>query len=170
MHAFSRRKFLALGAAGTALCIVGPAGCARDLSAKPDLDDFLHISELLTGFSRTDLDPALARRYFDLINTQFPGTAVAHFYNKAGLRSKAPPQSFAALEDMGLLDEVEDRMIADEILICWYSGTLPAAGMQRMRVATYDSALAWRSITWTTPNRECRGAFGFWSSAPPGSA
>lgn len=160
----NRRRFLLLGAA---LAVAGPAACAEQTDVAPDLDEFLHLSSLLTGFAASDLDRTLGQTYLDTLNRALiaPFT-LAHLYEQAGLRSKTPPKTFEELERTGIFDRQPAKSALEEIMTSWYSGTVPVVGTHRIRVATYDAALSWKAITWTSPNMECRGALGFWSDPP----
>jgi hypothetical protein len=164
-HPFSRRRFLAVGIAATAL--VSLAGC--EAGNPNDLDEFLDLSALLTGFEKADLDPRLARIYLDTIHAMVaasPDSALEKLYRKAGFRTGQKPRTYDEMEAKGAFDDATANAVAEEIMLCWYSGTIPSGGALKIRVATYDTALAWKSITWTTPNMECRGALGAWSEPP----
>ena len=161
-HEFSRRRFIVFG---TVLLVAGPSACAK---AQTDpLDDFIRLSALLTGFKSADLDAKLARTYLDAVTATLPsGFSMQSLFERAGFETAAPPQTYDALEATGVFDDARSAAVLDEIATCWYSGTVPAAGSMRIRVVAYDAALAWKAITWTTPNMTCRGVTGFWGDAP----
>jgi hypothetical protein len=161
-YEFSRRRFLLLGAA---VMVAGPSACA-DRATDP-LDDFLHLSALLTGFKTGELDAKLARTYLDTVTATLPaGLTMSELFSRARLDSETQPQTFDQLEATGVFDDARMATVLDEIAICWYSGTVPTDSPMRIRVVAYDAALAWKSITWTTPNMTCRGVTGFWSEPP----
>lgn len=163
-HEFSRRRFLLISAA---LMAAGPSSCAKQ-STDP-FDDFMHLSSLLTGFAIADLDARVGRAYFDAISANLPaGTSMQQIYTRAKLNDPARPQSYDELEATGVFDDAAAAAVLDDITNYWYSGTVPARNPLGLRVVTYDGALAWRAITWTTPTMTCRGVTGFWSDAPKG--
>ena len=164
-HAFSRRRFLATGIAISAGAPLVSCGSR----SQKELDEFLDISALLTGFEKSQLDPDLAETYLAAIHAMSadaPESSLEKLYRMAGFRSGHKPETYDQMEARGAFDDAAASAIAEEILMCWYSGTVPSGGPLKIRVTTYDSALAWKSITWTTPNMECRGAMGAWSEPP----
>lgn len=164
-----RREFFASGAA---LAVAGALGATPNADAAasaehaPDLDDFLRVSALLTGFPVSALDRSLAQTYLGAVNGTHGSDLVEKFYVQAGFRSSTPPATFDELARTSAFNEESSQVLAEAIMTCWYSGTIAALNALHLRVVTYNDALAWKSVTWTTPNMECRGALGAWSELP----
>jgi len=168
-HPLDRREFLATGATFAVLgAVAATEGCTPQThSNAPSLEQFLQLSALLTGFEVSDLDPRLAQVYLDTLNAPVASEhSLANLITKTGIGSSKPPQSYAELERNGVFADEASQQLAEEIMKCWYSGTVPALNDLHIRVVTYDAALAWKSIDWTTPNMTCRGATGFWAEPP----
>ena len=159
----TRREFLATFSVGAALASVG--GCATAGAPGPAspiaLDEFMRLSELLTGVA--DLDRETGRVYLAGLS---PETAreLASLSERAGLRSPAKPRSLDDLGASGAIDSEPVRTAAvTELLIRWYSGTYETAGGPQ--VATWVGALGWSTLGFTKAPGVCGGA-GYWADAP----
>lgn len=137
----SRRDLLVSAIAAAALAVAGaPSAAAKQVS----VDAFLALSERLTG--RADLSADVAKTLLETI------------------LATADAADLEALVDGTLAD---DGALANRIVGDWYSGVAKAADGNDI-VATYQSALMWKALTFTKPMGVCGGATGYWQN-PPGS-
>jgi hypothetical protein len=129
----------------------------------PELQRFLALSTLLTGYDQLDEDAG--QRYLAALQTPPPGgMPLDQLYQATGVGSSAPPASYAALAATGALDQPAAKATAQAIAAYWYTGQVAATGET---VVTYRDALGWEALTFTRAPGMCGGAFGFWSNTPP---
>lgn len=157
-----RRDFLV---AGSVLCLAAPLPL-RAQTAGPDLDGFLVLSTLLTGFDTTGQRDT-GQRYLDNLLAQ-PETAaqLGELWQRAGFATTEPPESLTELQLRGIFTDASLQALADSITLQWYSGTYQASDGST-RVATYTAALAWRTLPYRPAGPStCGGAFGHWADKP----
>jgi hypothetical protein len=126
----------------------------------------MQLSHVLTGFS--DLtDTQSGQLYLKAISANpEQGEQLAALWSTAGFGEAAPPTSVADLEAKGVYDDEGLAEIADLVTGDWYTG-MYSTGDDQVQVATYTTALAWRSLGYRqTGPSSCGGAFGHWSTAP----
>jgi hypothetical protein len=144
-----------------------PAGArppATPLPGGVDLEGFLALSSVLTGFD--DLDPVLGRTYLLSLQTrENPEASVGELYERAGFAGPAPPHSVDELDAAGVFDTDALNALADTIITYWYTGIYDSGGEQV--VATYVDSLAWQAIGYTKPRSICGPYPGFWRERPP---
>jgi hypothetical protein len=147
-----RKSFVASTAAALlAGCTGGSKAPAAVSSAQ--IDDFMRLSGLLTGYS--NLDPALGTIY--LQNLAGSG---AHASVLNGLLAA---QSLDQLQRTGTFQDPNALPVVNDILSSWYTGTY--TGSSGRVTATWTDALAWRACTFTKPPSTC-AAPGSWSKPP----
>lgn len=137
------RRALMLGSAGMSLALA--AGLARPAKARDTiaLDDFLKVSERLTGAQASDLDPEAARTILDGLVSIGRGPGLA-------LLSEDP--------------DVSAGTVADDIVAAWYSGVCDTDRGEAL--ATFTGALVWNALDYTKPFGSCGGETGYWAEPP----
>jgi hypothetical protein len=203
VRAPSRRGFLLLasGAVATVAVACGksleerrvatdlvPSGAG--LATSDQVDAFVYLSSILTGYS--PLDSTQALRYMESLRAQSGFlTGMRTLYQFAGMGSPQPPQSIEDLNDRGVFSNAASRSMAQKIITYWYSGldaktnqyglvtdgpcTRAAAegcaGNQSVEqsVVTYIDALVWKTL-YTSAASVCGGTFGFWAQKPATTA
>lgn len=136
-----RRRAILAGAAAAGVSLGLPTGPAF---AVDGFDRFMARSEALTGVK--PLDRTIGRSLYKLLNANGQVDYLTG-YRPAG-RSPA-----------GRNEQVEISIIS-----AWYSGVVSTAGDHRL--ATYQDALMWQQLDFTTPSGLCGGDLGFWSNPP----
>lgn len=141
----------------------------RDMPAlahadKPSLQEFLRLSEILTGHG--DLDSDMARRMYGLIVAEHYGLShVGRVYER--IRAAAagePARTREQILDPQAFDSGE-RWFIGHLLVTWYTGVYyHATGNQRVG---FEAALMHRALADMRPApTRCGGATGFWASPP----
>jgi hypothetical protein len=126
-----------------ALVSASATGFPTALFARADLtvDQFLQLSERLTGAS--GLDP-------DVAKTLLGGfVATGHA---------------AALADLARSDPVSASALADAIVAAWYSGLYETG--KGPAVSDFNGALVWNALGFTKPFANCGGEIGYWAEPP----
>jgi Membrane bound FAD containing D-sorbitol dehydrogenase. len=133
----TRRTVLAWSASVLALFAGGGASFAQTPAPTAELQSFLELSRILTGYD--DLSEAIAQRILETLVADDPANA-EKYRQLAGLSATAPDAN--ALRDAartaGLGDAVTD------IVSAWYTGTV--AGKQKTTVIAYNDALMYRPV------------------------
>jgi len=142
-----------------------PGQSPQGTPAPDDLEAFLGLSRLLTGFE--DLDPALGQVYLQSLkaNPEFED-GLSELYEQAGFTGGSAPDGLEDLEQAGIFNQESSRSLADKIISLWYTGTYEQG--EDTVVATFVDSLAWKSLTFTKPPTIC-GSFGFWAQRPKGN-
>ena len=135
-----REAILAGVAAAVAAAGAGGFPAAALAQAGMTADEFLALSERLTGVR--GLDPDVARTLL------------------GGFAATGQGEGLRALAGGG----PEDAPLADAIVAAWYSG-LYASGRGEA-VADFEGALVWNALTFTKPFGDCGGATGYWADPP----
>jgi|HubBroStandDraft_6_1064221.scaffolds.fasta_scaffold221804_2 hypothetical protein len=171
----TRRTFLATAAAAAsagalAACARGanaPQGSAASpaasATASPDLDHFMTLSALLTGY--TTLDATAGATYLQNLRSDpqlSPG--IDDLFMRSGLSSDGAPKSLAELTARGVFNNPAALALYSRILADWYSGTYDAASGTVTQ--TWTGALAWKACTFTKPPATCGGPTGYWAKPP----
>jgi hypothetical protein len=171
----TRRTFLATAAAAAsagalAACARGanaPQGSAASpaasATASPDLDQFMTLSALLTGY--TTLDATAGATYLQNLRSDpqlSPG--IDDLFMRSGLSSDGAPKSLAELTARGVFNNPAALALYSRILADWYSGTYDAASGTVTQ--TWTGALAWKACTFTKPPATCGGPTGYWAKPP----
>ncbi len=141
MHqAHTRREILAGVAA--AIAAVGTAAFPTALYAEAEVtvDQFLALSEKLTG--KAKLDAGLAATLLGGFLATGKGPGIAKLISG---------------------DDIDDAL-SNAIVAAWYSGIYDSGWGQG--VATFNDALVWSALTFTKPWANCGGATGYWSDPP----
>jgi Membrane bound FAD containing D-sorbitol dehydrogenase len=138
--ALSRRELLA-GVAAT-IAAAGIAGFPADLyaAAKVTVDEFVALSEWLTG--KPDLNPSVAKTLLGGFLATGHGPALAQLAKR----------------------REEHGPVANAVVTAWYTGLYETGKGQA--VATVDEALIWDALTFTKPIATCGGATGYWAFPP----
>ena len=135
--AYSRRDFLTRSS--TAALVVA-AGWSTPSSAQAiSVDDFLGLSQSLTG--KTSLDEDIAAAMLDAFRSNGQADAVS-----------------------ALMNGESDADLENEIVAAWYSGVSP--NPDDLTVLTYTDALMWDAMPYTKPMGYCGGATGYWAEPP----
>ncbi|WP_259758698.1 sorbitol dehydrogenase family protein [Pseudomonas sp. GCEP-101] len=152
----SRRRLLAVACASAALggVLLSPAGrtwAALTPQAEAELEDFMTLSQRLTG--RSNLDPRIGQRLFQTL----------------AQRDTALKQSLAELlERLGdAPDSWSERQqwLARQILGGWYLGQI--GDDSNATVVTYEQALMFRAVDDVLVIRSyCPNQPGFWAAQP----
>jgi hypothetical protein len=136
----TRREILAGVAA--AIAAAGTAGFPTSLYAEAGLtvDDFLALSEKLTG--KESLDAAVAAKLLGGFVAAGKGDGILQLMRG---------------------DEIDDGL-SGAIVGAWYSGLYETGWGQA--VSDFNGALVWAAMTYTKPWANCGGATGYWADAP----
>jgi hypothetical protein len=166
-----RRDFLLLASSWLAVAPWREAAAQDAATRAPDveLDEFMHISRVLTGFD--DLaNETVGREYFEALRRRPDGARLlAELWRLGGFEGREPPASVDDLAARGVYDEPALADLADTITRNWYSGLYVTANGEQ-RVATYTDALAWRTLGYRPAGPSaCGGAFGHWAELPLGA-
>ncbi len=142
MTAITRRTAI-LRSVAAAIAAAGPAGFAPGVFAQADLsvDQFLELSERLTGASGLDEDVA--------------STLLGGF-----LATGHGP----ALVELARAEPVPASPLADAIVAAWYSGLYDTG--HGTAVSDFNGALVWTALSFTKPFGSCGGATGYWADPP----
>ena len=137
------RRDAILTALGAAISTVGTAGFPAALFAQAEVnvDQFLQLSERLTGASSLDSD--VAETLLGGFLATGNGAALAEL-----VRDGTAPRS----------------ALADAIVAAWYSG-LHDTG-HGTAVADFNGALVWNALSFTKPFGSCGGEVGYWADPP----
>jgi hypothetical protein len=160
----SRRSVLRVGLALAGAVAAPGSAPAQQAPPHPD-DEFLSLSELLTGHSK--LNPELGHR----LNASLSDThadfdahvsACTAFARAHGLSAAQP--LIAALQAQNL----QLAAMALAIVSAWYTGV--AGDGPQAKVVAYPEALMFRTVqdVLTVPSY-CRAAPGYWTARPPES-
>jgi hypothetical protein len=144
MTSVSRRNFLILLALAPAAVQRVASGQNEAATKVISVDEFLRLSEHLTG--REKLGRELATTYRDALVAS-PANIPLLAQLVAG---ESPTPAHVALEGM--------------IVEWWYTGVYTIDGQPR--VATHNDALIWSTLRVPAPGM-CAGAFGAWANPPP---
>jgi hypothetical protein len=136
----TRREILAGVAA--AIAAAGTAGFPTSLHAQSNLtvDDFLALSEKLTG--KKPLDAAVAEKLLGGFVASGKGDGILQLMRG---------------------DEIDDAL-SGAIVGAWYSGVYQTGWGQA--VSDFNGALVWAAMSYTKPWANCGGATGYWADAP----
>ena len=171
----SRRNFLKLTAGAALAGIV--AGCSSSdkgaagvssvsgpSASDPRTQSFLSLSALITGVDRAELAPDVATQLLPLIDQHIgSGMSVDQLALAAGI-SGTTQGSATSLDNA--LAQPGAMATAELIAEAWYSGEGPADGDKEGETITYNDALGWRALSFTTAPCNCGGPFGHWSERP----
>jgi hypothetical protein len=139
MTSLTRRELL-LASATTAVAAAAGFPASASAQAPVMADEFLKLSERLTGSS--DLDASVAKMLLD------------------GLLATGKGAELAALAT----GRDGSGALANAIVGSWYSGLYDTGSGPA--VATFDQALVWNALTFTKPFAMCGGETGYWSEPP----
>lgn len=152
-----------------------------------DMDNFIGLSAVLTGFNSSVLSPTLDPVNIKAEYLPFFSQTIAQESGDAGLVAKIFTQ-FATLKAKGLNDQAIGEAMLDEnngddfVLACrklifmWYSGAwptlipastnTPASTVSNMISAkSYTAGLVWR-VMQSHPMGDSNYRYGYWSKAP----
>lgn len=159
---FTRRKFIKVTAAGvitTAVSISLPVSfisCGKD--SEFDLDKFLEISSILTGFDEADLNRTNGKMYFEsLIEFPVSNISLNELYEVI-IKNKDN------LEESQITKNPDYKKLTELIITYWYTASYKSADGKKM--SDYEDMLAWKSTGYVTPNAQCHGDMGFWANKP----
>jgi hypothetical protein len=140
----SRRELLLVGV-GAAIAAAGAAGFPALLYAQAAVtpDQFLALSEKLTGVAKLDAD--VAKTLLGGFLATGNGAAIAEMV--------ADEKTFTSHTD-----------VANAIVAAWYSGLYNTKDGQA--VSDFTGALVWTALDFTKPWAECGGDTGYWAEAP----
>jgi hypothetical protein len=163
---FLTNAALLAGAAAIGACARGGSK-AQDTSAtappSPDLQHFLALSSLLTGYA--SLDAASASAYLKVFRDDADRSgALDELLARVGVGGKNSPASLDDLAKRGAFSDPESLALTSQILSVWFSGTV--FGKDGMTTQTWQGALAWDVCTFTKPPATCGGLTGYWAKAP----
>jgi len=167
----NRRRFLA----GMAVVVAADSlwGCASSgpsaqatAPASPDLDHFMSLSKLLSGYG--DLDSSIGSTYLTSQRKDAARSAdLDALFERSGIASSSPPSSLGDLAQRGVFSDPSSLEAASALLANWFSGSYSASG--GAATATWNDALAWKACRFTKPPGMCGGQTGYWAK-PPGPA
>ena len=137
------RRTAILTSIASAIAAAGAAGFTSAVFAQShlDSDQFLELSERLTGASDLDKDVA----------TTLLGAFLATGHGPA-------------LVDLALPGPVPPSPLADAIVAAWYSGLYDSR--HGTAVSDFNDALVWTALSFTKPFGSCGGSLGYWADPP----
>jgi hypothetical protein len=182
MTVISRRTVIAGAAATTAASAVGPGAspALAQAAAKPAIELFVELSELLTGIAAKklapDVDPVnIKYAYFDRANAQPGFDRLLKIYAD----NPAPPEKAADI----ILNQsgAEVQYLARSIMLAWYLGAWYAPGdlarqnqpnpplgpipYEVISAPAYTQGWIWR-VAQTHPMGYSDDIFGYWHKKP----
>jgi hypothetical protein len=137
------RRDVILRSVATAFTALGPTGFPSAVFAQAEVgvDQFLQLSERLTGASGLDAD----------IATTLLGGFLAAGHGSALAELVQPPS-------------VPASPLADAIVAAWYSGLYDTG--HGTAVSDFNGALLWNALSFTKPFGSCGGEIGYWADPP----
>jgi hypothetical protein len=152
------RRSLLLGLAAAGVVLTAPQAFA---DTTPSRDAFLAVSKLLTGF--TSLDPGLAARLYDALNTNDPKFTAG----VTALATLISQQNIDPLSLQATLDGTHSDLAAlpRQIVTAWYMGVVGTGDAARCIAFETDLTNIVVSDKLTPPSF-CFGAYGSWTSQP----
>ncbi|MFO1142471.1 MAG: sugar dehydrogenase complex small subunit [Amaricoccus sp.] len=125
------------------IAAAGPAGFPSAVFAQAavSVDQFLQLSERLTGSSGLDADTAKTLLGGFLATDH--GSALAELV-RPGSTGASP--------------------LADAIVAAWYSGVYETG--RGTAVSDFNGALVWNALSFTKPFGSCGGEIGYWADPP----
>ena len=131
-----------------------------------DLDTFLGISSVLTGFSRLDLEgTGMVRTYYETFARGTPGMTTAAFFALA--RTVLSRDSHAAIDEGVRRQIITDPTfgpLSQSLIKLWYYATWSS---NIVSAKAYVEGLVWPAIG-THPRGAKQPGFGTWALPPPG--
>jgi len=137
------RRDAILRSVAAAIAAAGPASFPSAVFAQADVsvDQFLQLSERLTGASGLDAD--IAKTLLGGFLATGRGPALAELV-RPGSGSASP--------------------LADAIVAAWYSGLYDTG--HGTAVSDFNGALVWNALSFTKPFGSCGGEIGYWADPP----
>ena len=144
MGNISRRDLLRSSTSAASILFVSTQCTALGQAAtSPSLDQFIALSQKLTG--QSSLDDDMGRNIFDAF------VSAGHADDLAKLISEPAP-------------ERSEAKIANALVAAWYTGFSPLPGARE--VAGFNDALVWTALSYTKPWGNCGGEMGYWGEPP----
>jgi len=159
----NRRKFIFYCSATAATAFLYPAvhGCSGKQNI--DLNEFIKLSSILTGFNESELDKLLADTYLKSLMEYPPSKAsLADIYSDLNIEPNKVPDSKNI--EQTVLNDPQKKLLADTVINYWMTGTYRSK--DGMKVSNYESMYAFKATGYLIPNAQCRGNFGFWENKP----
>ncbi len=158
-----RREFITYCSGAAAAAFIYPVlpGCSGKNTL--ELNEFIKLSSVLTGFSEIELDRNLASAYLNSLQ-EFPpsDSNLAELYSDLDLKTNKSPQN-SSIENI-IFNDPKKKLLANTIINYWFSGTYKSK--DGMKVSNYQQMYAWKATGYLIPNAQCRGDFGFWQNKP----
>ena len=159
----NRRKFISYCSIAAATVVFYPAiqGCSGKQNI--DLNEFVMLSSILTGFKESELDKLLADTYLKSLTEYPPSKAsLAEIYSDLNIGVNKIPDSKNI--EQTVLKDPQKKLLADTVINYWMTGTYRSK--DGMKVSDYESMYAFKATGYLIPNAQCRGNFGFWENKP----
>ena len=159
----NRRKFISYCSLAATTVVFYPAiqGCSGKQNI--DLNEFIKLSSILTGFKESDLDKLLADTYLKSLTEYPPSKAsLAEIYSDLNIGVNKIPDSKNI--EQTVLKDPQKKLLADTVINYWMTGTYRSK--DGMKVSNYESMYAFKATGYLIPNAQCRGNFGFWENKP----
>ncbi len=159
----NRRKFISYCSFAAASAVFFPViqGCSGKQNI--DLNEFIKLSSILTGFKESELDKSLADTYLKSLMEYPPSKAsLGEIYSVLNIESNKIPNSRSI--EQTVLNDPQKKLLADTLINYWMTGTYKSK--EGMKVSNYESMYAFKATGYLIPNAQCRGNFGFWENKP----
>lgn len=150
------------------------------MSSNTDLDNFVGLSAILTGFAAADLNPPLspapvAVEYLQTLQSKVDAPTVARLLSTyQGIAAQFPPAGQPAQVQSQILEDPELGPVARNVirmwyLSIWYTGyTGPVSGFSDGFVVSsnaYTKGLAWDAMQ-AHPMGYSEMHYGYWADPP----
>lgn len=155
---------LALAGCGGTPKARGAAGvlaAVKTRAPKGDVDGFIRLSQLVTGFEQ--LPKGHAAVYMNALDDAGLKVPPSRLVAIGGFADGSGPKTVAEFRRSALYRKPGVRASAEAVAAAWWSGMVPTANGDK--VVTFLDALAWRAQPWAEPFTECLGATGAWAKA-----
>ncbi|MBP9192218.1 MAG: hypothetical protein KBF96_06685 [Ignavibacteria bacterium] len=162
---YSRRDFIYTGSLLLIAAGLSPAIYSCTKKKHLELDEFIRLSSVLTGFNESELDNKMAVIYAISLQDFPPSEAtLPQLYKDLKISpepGKIPDQEFI---EKTLFSNQDNKMLSDTIIKYWMSGVYMTKN--GLKVSDYQEMYAYKSTGYLIPNAQCRGDFGFWAEKP----
>lgn len=137
----------------------GVLGAVKTRASRADVDGFIRLSQLVTGFDQ--LPKGHAAVYLNALDDAGLKLPPSRLVELGGFADESGPKTLAEFRRSAIYRKPGARASAEAVAAAWWSGMVPTANGDK--VVTFFDALAWRAQPWAEPFTECLGAPGAWA-------
>ncbi|MEZ4692026.1 MAG: sugar dehydrogenase complex small subunit [Ignavibacteria bacterium] len=162
---YSRRDFILTSSLAFLAAGISPVfySCARKKNL--ELDEFIRLSSVLTGFKESELDSKLAIVYAISLQDYPPSKAtLPQVYKDLKINADPGINPDPEIIEKTLFSNQDNKILSDTLINYWMSGVYKAK--DGIKVSNYQEMYAFKATGYLIPNAQCRGKFGFWAEKP----